>query len=241
MTNEDAGLAALADATRREIVECVAAAPHAVGELADRFPISRPAVSQHLRVLKEAGLVVDERAGRRRLYSLDPDAVVALRDYFDRLLGPPTSVRESIVVEAPVERAFATLTDDIGDWWPSDRHILRTRIAEMVFEPRVGGRIYERGIDGSIGRWARILVFDRHSRVVFSWDIDTGWRLEQDPARTSEVELRFVEEAPERTRIELEHRHLDRHGKGWEQMRDALGSAGGWQYGLSALAACCCV
>jgi DNA-binding transcriptional ArsR family regulator len=239
MTNEDAGLAALADATRREIVECVAAAPHAVGELADRFPISRPAVSQHLRVLKEAGLVVDERAGRRRLYSVDPDAVAALRDYFDRLLGPPTSVRESIVVEASVERAFSTLTDDIGDWWPSDRHILRTEIAEMVFEPRVGGLIYERGVDGNVGRWARILDFEPPTRVVFSWDIDTRWQLEQDPAHTSEVELSFVEEAPERTRVELEHRHLDRHGKGWEQMRDALGSAGGWHYGLSELASCC--
>jgi hypothetical protein len=187
-------------------------------------------------VLKEAGLVVDERAGRRRLYSADLDAVAGLRDYFDRLLGPRTLVRESIVVEAPVERAFSTLTDDIGDWWPNDRHLLRTEIAEMVFEPWVGGRIYERGVDGAVARWARVLALARPLLVVFSWDIDPRWQLEEDSARTSEVELRFSQESPGMTWVELEHRHLDRNAKGWERMRDALGSAGGWQYGLSALA-----
>jgi DNA-binding transcriptional ArsR family regulator len=84
MTYRGEGLAALGDPTRRAIFERLAEGPHAVGELADGFPVSRPAVSQHLKVLKDAGLVRDERAGNRRLYSLDPNGVAELRDYLDR-------------------------------------------------------------------------------------------------------------------------------------------------------------
>jgi DNA-binding transcriptional ArsR family regulator len=80
MTN---GMDALGDPTRRAIFERLAAGPRAVGELADEFPVSRPAVSQHLKVLKDAGLVVDRKAGTRRLYQLDPQGVGALRAYFD--------------------------------------------------------------------------------------------------------------------------------------------------------------
>jgi len=77
-------LAALANPTRRAIFERVAARPSAVGELASGFPVTRPAVSQHLRVLKEAGLVTDRADGNRRIYELDTGGVVALRDYLDR-------------------------------------------------------------------------------------------------------------------------------------------------------------
>jgi DNA-binding transcriptional ArsR family regulator len=80
---ETNGVSALGDPTRRAIFERLAGGPRAVGELADEFPISRPAVSQHLKVLKDAGLVVDRRDGTRRLYQLDPDGVGALRAYFD--------------------------------------------------------------------------------------------------------------------------------------------------------------
>jgi DNA-binding transcriptional ArsR family regulator len=238
VAGDNNGLAALSDPTRREIFERLAAAPLAVGELAAGLPVSRPAVSQHLRVLSEAGLVVGERARTRRLYSVDREAVAALRDYFDGFLAADAesleSVHATIVVSARRERAFSTFTEDIGGWWPSDRHFLADEVAEMVVEPHVGGHVYERGVDGSVCRWARVLALDPPARVVFSWDIDPCWQVERDPARTSEVELRFVEETPERTRVELEHRRLDRHGKGWEQMRDALASPGGWRYGLGA-------
>jgi DNA-binding transcriptional ArsR family regulator len=83
MTYQD-GLAALGDPTRRAIFELLAEGPTPVGDLARRLPVSRPAVSQHLRVLKEAGLVRDRPAGTRRLYQLDPDGVGALRAYLDR-------------------------------------------------------------------------------------------------------------------------------------------------------------
>jgi hypothetical protein len=68
--------------------------------------------------------------------------------------------------------------------------------------------------------------------VVFSWDISLQWQIEEDPARTSEVEVRFIAEAPDRTRVVLEHRHLDRHGEGWEGLRDSVGSPEGWASGL---------
>lgn len=147
-----------------------------------------------------------------------------------------TSVRESIVVAAPAERAFTVFTEGIGSWWPPGHHILEAELAEMVFEPRVGGHIYDRGVDGSECRWARVLAYEPPTRVVISWDIGLQWQLETDPERTSEIEIRFVAEGPARTRVELEHRHLDRHGPGWEAMRDAVGSPDGWRVGLERFA-----
>jgi uncharacterized protein YndB with AHSA1/START domain len=147
-----------------------------------------------------------------------------------------TSVRSSIVVEAPVERAFTVYTDGIGGWWPPEHHILQGELAAMVFEPRVGGHVYDVGTDGSECHWARVLVYEPPHRVVFSWDINMQWQIETDLSRTSEVEVRFVPEGEGRTRVELEHRHLDRHGEGWEQMRDATGSPDGWQSGLTRFA-----
>ena len=143
-----------------------------------------------------------------------------------------TSVHTSIVVEAPVERAFSVFTEGIGSWWSPDHHILEGELAEMVFEPRVGGHIYDRGVDGSECRWARVLAYEPPNRFVISWDINTRWKLETDPDRTSEVEVRFVAEGPDRTRVELEHHNLDRHGEGWEGMRDSVGSPDGWAGGL---------
>jgi uncharacterized protein YndB with AHSA1/START domain len=149
-----------------------------------------------------------------------------------------TSVRTEIVVDAPIERAFSVFTDDIGSWWDPDHHILEAELAEMVFEPRVGGHLYDRGVDGSECRFARVLAYEPPNRVVFSWDINTQWQLENDLERTSEVEVRFIAEAAGRTRVELEHRNLDRHGDGWEQMRDAVGSPEGWPAGLRAFSEC---
>jgi uncharacterized protein YndB with AHSA1/START domain len=139
-----------------------------------------------------------------------------------------TSVQASIVVEAPIERAFRVFTEDFGSFKPPEHNLLDVEIAETVFEPREGGHLYDRGIDGSECRWARVLAYEPPNRVVFSWDIDPQWRIETDPDKTSEVEVRFVHETPERTRVELEHRNLDRHGEGWEGLRGAVDSEGGW-------------
>lgn len=139
-----------------------------------------------------------------------------------------TSVRREIVVEAPIERAFRMFTQDFGSFKPPEHNLLNVEIAETVFEPRVGGHLYDRGVDGSECRWARILAYEPPSRVVFSWDIDPQRRIETDPEKTSEVEVRFVSETPERTRVELEHRKLERHGEGWEGVREGVAGDGGW-------------
>ena len=146
------------------------------------------------------------------------------------------SVRKSVTVDAPIQKAFALFTDGIGSWWPPEHHILQAELAEMVFEPRVGGHVIDRGVDGSESRWARVLAYDPPNRVVFSWDISPQWQIEPDPDKTSEVEVRFRAESPERTQVELEHRHLSRHGEGWEAIREGVES-GGWQRTLDAFAA----
>jgi uncharacterized protein YndB with AHSA1/START domain len=139
-----------------------------------------------------------------------------------------TTVRTQIIVEAPVEHAFAVFTERFGDFKPAEHNILGVELAETVFEPRVGGHIYDRAVDGSECRWARVLAYEPPHRVVFSWDLDPRWQVESDPDRTSEVEVRFIAETPHRTRVELEHRHLDRHGDGWQSVSDGVNSEGGW-------------
>lgn len=251
MTYRTDGLTALGDPMRRAIFEHLADHPWAVGELASDLPVSRPAVSQHLKVLKDAGLVVDRRVGTRRVYQLDPDGLGALRAYLDQFWNRAlttfkaeverqeegsqmtrpaheTSVRRSIVVDAPIQRAFSVFTEDFGSFKPPEHNLLGVELAETVFELREGGHVYDRGVDGSECRWARVLAYEPPTRVVISWDISPQWQIESDPEKTSEVEVRFVAEAPERTRVELEHRHLDRHGDGWEQERDSVDADGGW-------------
>jgi len=147
-----------------------------------------------------------------------------------------TSVKSSVDVLAPIERAFRVFTEDIGSWWDPTHHILEGELAEMVFEPRVGGHVYDRGVDGSECRWARVLAYEPPHRFVISWDVSVQWRLETDPDKTSEVEVRFVELDGDHTRVELEHRNIERHGPGWEEMRDAVGSPGGWPAGMRAFA-----
>jgi uncharacterized protein YndB with AHSA1/START domain len=139
-----------------------------------------------------------------------------------------TSIQNSVVVNAPIERAFSVFTDDFGSFKPRDHNMLEVDIAETVFETHVGGNIYDRGVDGSECRWARVLAFDPPNRVVFSWDISPQWQIETDHDRTSEVEVRFIAETAERTRVELEHRNLDRHGDGWEGIREGVHGDQGW-------------
>lgn len=139
-----------------------------------------------------------------------------------------TSIQNSIVVDAPIERAFSVFTEDFGSFKPREHNMLQVDIAETVFEAHAGGHIYDRGVDGSECRWARVLTFEPPNRVVFSWDISPYWQIETDPDKTSEVEVRFISETPERTRIELEHRDLDRHGEGWEGVREGVSGDQGW-------------
>ena len=139
-----------------------------------------------------------------------------------------TSIRHEITVDAPIERAFSVFTEDFGSFKPREHNMLSVDIAETVLETRAGGRIYDRGVDGSECNWARVLAYEPPDRVVISWDISPYWQVETDLDKTSEVEIRFIAETPDRTRVELEHRHLDRHLDGWEGLRDGVDGGGGW-------------
>ena len=252
------GWSVLADDTRRAIVIRLAEGPLAVGRLAEGLPVTRSAVSQHLKILKDAGLVSERATGTRRIYRLNPAAVAALRDQLDafwrRALESyadvadsatekvmtrtdATVVRRQVVVNAPQAKAFAAFTGRFGDFKPPEHNLLAAPIAETVFEPRAGGHIYDRAADGSECRWARILAYEPPDRVVFSWDISPQWQIEADPDRTSEVEVRFVPDGPGRTRVELEHRHLDRHGAGWQSVADGVDGTEGWPLYLARYAA----
>jgi uncharacterized protein YndB with AHSA1/START domain len=146
-------------------------------------------------------------------------------------------VRRQIVVDAPLEKAFETFTERFGDFKPMEHNIMASPIAETVFEPRVGGHILDRAEDGTECRWARILAFDPPHRVVFSWDIGPQWTVEPNVENASEVEVTFVADGPDRTRVELEHRNLDRHGPGWENVSAGVAGDGGWPLYLDRYAA----
>ncbi|GIJ76507.1 Uncharacterized conserved protein YndB, AHSA1/START domain [Micromonospora phaseoli] len=146
-------------------------------------------------------------------------------------------VRRHVVVNAPLERAFTAFTERFGDFKPPEHNLLGSPIAETVLEPKMGGHIYDRGVDGTECCWARVLAYDPPDRIIFSWDISPQWRIETEPGNTSEVEIRFVAETPQRTRVELEHRHLDRHGPGWESVRDGVAHDEGWPLYLNRYAA----
>ena len=150
-----------------------------------------------------------------------------------------TSVRTEVVVDAPAERAFRLFTEQFDRIKPREHNMLGVDIAESVFEPHVGGRVYDRGVDGSECQWARVLAYEPPERIVFSWDINPYWQIETDPDKTSEVEVRFIAESPDRTRVELEHRNLDRHGDGWEGMREGVRGDEGWPLYLKRFADVC--
>jgi uncharacterized protein YndB with AHSA1/START domain len=137
-------------------------------------------------------------------------------------------VKHQIVVDVSIDRAFAAFVERFGDFKPPEHNLLGAEITETRFEPAVGGCIYDRAADGSECRWARVLAYEPPDRVVFSWDISPQWQIESDQSNASEVEVRFVAETPERTRVELEHRNLDRHGPGWESLQEGVDGDQGW-------------
>jgi uncharacterized protein YndB with AHSA1/START domain len=148
-----------------------------------------------------------------------------------------TTVRTDVVVNAPADRAFKVFTERFDRIKPREHNMLGADIAESVFEPRVGGRVYDRGVDGSECQWGRVLAYEPPERIVFSWDISPAWQIESDLDKASEVEIRFIADGPDRTRVQLEHRHLDRHGDGWEGTREGVGGDQGWPLYLARFAA----
>jgi uncharacterized protein YndB with AHSA1/START domain len=137
-------------------------------------------------------------------------------------------VRKSIRVRADVAHAFDVFTAGIDRWWPRTHHIGQSPMTRIIVEPRAGGRCYSEQEDGTDCDWGSVLAWEPPHRVVLAWQITSAWRYEPDLARSSEVEVRFTPEADGMTRVDLEHRHLERHGPGAEEMRAGVDAPGGW-------------
>ena len=146
----------------------------------------------------------------------------------------PNSVKKAIDVEVGQETAWRVFTERMGSWWPLAYYkIGKANAVDAVIEPRVGGRWYERGDDGSTCQWGSVLAWEPHSRLVLSWDIDADWQY--DPTLKTEIEVRFSPDG-DRTRVELEHRHLDRYGARRDEMRRIYDTEGDWGKLLEAFA-----
>ena len=143
-------------------------------------------------------------------------------------------VRKAVRVQVPIERAFSVFVEQMETWWPATHHIGKTPFEAIFVEPRVGGRWYERGDDGSTCDWGSVLSWEPHSRLVLSWDISADWKY--DPNLKTEIEVRFIADGKNRTRVELEHRHLDRYGARRDEMRTIFDSTGDWGRLLEAFA-----
>ena len=141
-----------------------------------------------------------------------------------------SSVKKSVVVEASRETAFKVFTEKMALWWPADHHIGKSHIAAIVLEPRAGGRWGELGADGKECQWGRVLAFEAPSRVVLAWQLDA--KFEFDASFETEVEITFVSEGDKKTRVTLEHKHLERFGEAEARMRDAFEAPDGWSLGL---------
>jgi uncharacterized protein YndB with AHSA1/START domain len=136
-------------------------------------------------------------------------------------------VRKSLVVNAPASHVFAVFTERQDTWWPRAHHIGSCAEFTAIVEPRVGGRWYERGKDGSECDWGKVLTWEPPKRLVMTWDINSEWKY--DPAIATEVELKFIAESAERTRVELEHRKLERYGDKAEMMRGLFDGPEAWE------------
>lgn len=139
----------------------------------------------------------------------------------------PNSVHKSVTVQAPATVAWHVFAEKMASWWPLDMYkIGSVKAVDAIIEPRVGGRWYERGEDGTTCDWGTVLIWEPHSRLVLSWDITADWQY--DPSLKTEIEVHFIVESKNVTRVELEHRCLDRYGARRDEMRTIFDSTGDW-------------
>jgi uncharacterized protein YndB with AHSA1/START domain len=197
---------------------------------------------------REAGLVVDRAEGTRRVYHIDPKGLAAIRTWLDQFWGvalqayaeevessaeelmhrtiSPAPVRNSIRVAAPPKRAFEVFTAGMGRWWPKTHSIGASDLDALIIEPREGGRWFERGVDGAECEVGKVLVWEPPSRLVLCWQLTPDFTF--DPDLITEVEVLFIADGENATRVELEHRNLERFGDRADDMRQKIDSPGGW-------------
>jgi uncharacterized protein YndB with AHSA1/START domain len=137
------------------------------------------------------------------------------------------AITGTVSVNVPIEKAFQVFTGSVDTWWPHDYHIGQADVAEVVLEPGVGGRWYERGVDDSECDWGRVLVWEPPHRLVFTWQINGSWQFDPDPERASEIEATFTADGPDRTTVAVQHRYFERLDGG-QGIHDAINGGGGW-------------
>jgi len=138
------------------------------------------------------------------------------------------AVTHSVLVPLDPDGAFELFTDRFADWWPKDsHHISEADAADVVLEPREGGRWYERAEDGSECEWGYVKEIERPERIVFAWQLTPEWKFDPDRAKATEVEVTFIAEE-DGTRVTLEHRGFEVHGEAGAGMRESVSSEGGW-------------
>lgn len=153
-----------------------------------------------------------------------------MSDKFD-----PNTIRKLVNVQAPPALAWQVFTEKMATWWPLGVYkIGKANAVDAVIEPYIGGRWYERGDDGSMCQWGSVLAWEPPYRLVLSWDISADFQY--DPNLKTEIEVRFTADGSNRTRVELEHRHLDRYGARRDQMRRIYDTEGDWGRLLEAFA-----
>jgi hypothetical protein len=135
-------------------------------------------------------------------------------------------VRKQLVVKASQSRAFAVFTAEMSRWWPATHSILKSPLKDCIVEPRVGGRWYTVGEDGSSCQTGYVIAWQPPEALVLAWQINAEWQF--DPHLLTEVEVRFIAEGADTTRIELEHRYLERMGGKAAEVRNSVDSPGGW-------------
>ena len=142
--------------------------------------------------------------------------------------APVAPVIRTIQVSVPIEKAFEVFTKKMGTWWPASHHIAPKDFTEIVIEPHVGGRWFERDAQGAECDWGRVLVWEPPKRLVVTWQLQPDWSFSADNARASEVALEFFAEGAGTTRVDFVHRHLERHGEDWNKLRAAVDEPSGW-------------
>ena len=242
---------ALSDPHRRSILEMLGSGGRSVRQIADALPISRPAVSRHLRLLKDAGLVIDQPRGARRIYHLHDQGVEAVRAYLTGVWGDAATrfrilaeninpsrgeamiepLRMSFEVDCPAPHAFEVWTAKTSRWWPVAHTVTEEPGLQVVFEGRLGGRIFERTPAGVEIDWGEITLWEPPQRLGYLWHIRA------DRADATEVEITFTDQGNATTRVDIEHRGWERLGARGPGRRDA--NRAGWDGVLPPFTAAC--